>query len=81
MRIFIDIGHPAHVHYFKNFIAAMEKDGHRFRVSARDKEVIHFLLKKYNIAYFNRGKGANSIVGKFAYLFYANVKLLRHSTK
>ena len=39
MRIFIDIGHPAHVHYFKNFIWKMEEKGHTIFISARDKEV------------------------------------------
>ena len=28
MRILIDIGHPAHVHYFRNFVRAMEERGH-----------------------------------------------------
>ncbi len=39
MRILVDIGHPAHVHFFKNFIWEMEKRGHEFIVTARDKDV------------------------------------------
>jgi len=27
MKILIDIGHPAHVHYFRNFIKMMESNG------------------------------------------------------
>ena len=39
LKIFVDIGHPAHVHYFRNFIKLMQDKGHEFFVSARDKEV------------------------------------------
>ncbi|MFW5804449.1 MAG: DUF354 domain-containing protein, partial [bacterium] len=35
MKILIDIGHPAHVHYFKNFITKMSQKGHSFIVIAR----------------------------------------------
>ena len=46
MNIFIDIGHPAHVHYFKNLIKIMEKEHEAiFTVTSRDKEMAHYLLK------------------------------------
>jgi len=69
MRIFIDIGHPAHVHYFKTFIKLMSEKGHEFYVSARDKEVTFKLLQEYNIPYSSRGKGGKGFVGKILYLF------------
>jgi uncharacterized protein len=77
MRIFIDIGHPAHVHYFRNFIEIMQCKGHDFFISARNKEVSQILLEKYNIPYFSRGKGSNNIVGKLAYLLRADLLLYR----
>ena len=49
MKIFIDIGHPAHVHYFKNFIQIMKNNGYGFLVTARDKEVTHNLLDSFKI--------------------------------
>ena len=55
MKIFIDIGHPAHVHVFKNFIKEMEKKGHRIFVTARDKEVTKNLLEAYQIPYIHVG--------------------------
>ena len=58
MKIFIDIGHPAHVHYFRNFIKIMEKNGHHFLILARDKEITQELLNHYKIPYVSRGKGA-----------------------
>ena len=72
MRILIDIGHPAHVHYFRNFIQLMQKKGHEFLISARDKEVSQSLLMNYGIPYFSRGKGSNILSGKVAYVFKAD---------
>ena len=39
MKILIDIGHPAHVHLFKNLIGNLRKDGHEVIITARDKEI------------------------------------------
>jgi hypothetical protein len=81
MRIFIDIGHPAHVHYFKNFIKIMKSKGHTFFVSARERSIIFDLLKKYKIPFFNRGKGKDAIIGKLFYMFAADFKLLSKAIK
>lgn len=72
MNILIDIGHPAHVHYFRNFIKIFESKGHNFIISSREKECTFELLDNYNIKYFSRGKGGESFIGKIIYLFYAN---------
>ena len=71
-KILIDIGHPAHVHYFKNLIKILKNKGHKFCIISRDKDVAHSLLKTYNISFISRGKGAKSFLGKFLYLFRAN---------
>ena len=81
MKIFIDIGHPAHVHYFKNFIKLMSQKGHEFFVTAREKEISHVLLDGYGIPYISRGKGSNSPVGKLLYLPKANAILLKHAIR
>ena len=47
MKILIDIGHPAHIHYFKNFIFKSIKAGNEIKIVARDKEVTIDLLKSY----------------------------------
>src|SRR5689334_1817232 len=81
MKIFIDIGHPAHVHYFKNFIWIMESKGHSFTLVARDKEVVFDLLDFYGFPYLNRGKGKKGLLGKLLYTFSADVFLLRKALK
>jgi uncharacterized protein len=77
MRIFIDIGHPAHVHYFRNFIELMKAKGHEFFVSARNRSMIHYLLDHYQIQYFDRGKGRNGIIGKLFYMLIADIRLFK----
>ena len=56
MKILIDINHPAHVHYFRNFIKDMEKKGHRFCVINRDDGMINKLLDYYDIKHTIRNK-------------------------
>lgn len=72
MRILIDLGHPAHIHYFRNFVKIMQIKGHEFAFVARDKEVLHTLLLNYNIKYTSRGRGKKSLLGKLIYMFYAD---------
>lgn len=75
MKILIDIGHPAHVHYFKNIIFELQKINYEFLVVARDKEVSHQLLEAYKIPYISRGKGKNSAIGKLVYMLKADLQL------
>ncbi|WP_101298261.1 DUF354 domain-containing protein [Halegenticoccus soli] len=49
MDYVITIQHPAHVHFFKHVIRALEADGHDVHVFARDKEVAIDLLRAYDI--------------------------------
>ncbi|MFV8415284.1 DUF354 domain-containing protein [Methanosarcina mazei] len=56
----IDMGHPAHVHLFKNAIWELQKKGHKVLVTARDKEVTIDLLKLYNIEHIVVGKIGSS---------------------
>lgn len=72
MKILIDLGHPAHIHYFKNFVKIMKIKGHEFAFVARDKEVLHTLLDHFNIVYTSRGKGGNSLFGKLLYIIKAD---------
>lgn len=51
MRVIVDIGHPAHVHFFKNFIWEMEKKNHTVLITARDKEISLNLLDSYGFRY------------------------------
>ena len=81
MKILIDIGHPAHVHFFKNFIWEMEKKGHEIIVTARDKECALNLLDYYKIRYIKRGAGRDGSIGKGFNLIKIDIKLYRLAKK
>jgi uncharacterized protein len=51
MRVLIDILHPAHVHFFRNFHAEMQARGHQVRITARDKDRSVELLRAYGLPY------------------------------
>jgi hypothetical protein len=64
MKILIDIGHPAHVHLFKNFAHQMQKKGHEFLFTCRQKEFEIELLKAEGFRFVSFGKKYNSTFGK-----------------
>ncbi|MBU1706189.1 DUF354 domain-containing protein [Patescibacteria group bacterium] len=68
MKIFIDICHPADVHFFRNFIELMKNRGHSFFITARNKDCTFDLLDFYNIPYVSRGKGSGNTAGRIFYM-------------
>ena len=81
MKILIDIGHPAHVHYFKNFIFQTTKAGNKVLIVARDKEVTLDLLRYYDLSFKNRGKGGSSFFKKLIYFPIAVFNFFIYSFK
>lgn len=75
MKVLIDIGHPAHVHYFKYTISKLKNNGNSVIVIAREKEITFDLLNAYSIPFISRGKGKQTLAGKFFYLFYGTYKI------
>ncbi len=51
MRILIDVLHPAHVHFFRNFYDVMSGRGHELTITARDKDRSVDLLEQYGLPY------------------------------
>lgn len=74
MNVLIDIGHPAHVHLFKNFAKTMLRNGHKILFTCRDKEFEIYLLKKYGFDYITFGKKYTSSIGKILGLVEFDVK-------
>lgn len=52
MKVLLDIGHPAHVHLFRNSRRILMERGHDVFAIARDKEIVHYLLKAYRIEFY-----------------------------
>ena len=77
MRIVVDIGHPAHVHLFKNFVWEMEKRGHEILITASKKEVSLRLLDAYGFDYIHLGSYGFSIVRKIANIPVMDLRMYR----
>ena len=77
MRIIIDIGHPAHVHLFKNFAWEMQNRGHSLLFTCRDKEFELDLLNTYGFKFISFGKHYKKLKGKLWGLFKFNFKMLK----
>lgn len=77
MRVLIDIGHPAHVHFFKYLIRNLEKDGHVVKITARDKEVTHALLNAYGFDFVSRGELKKGMLNKAFGLFSVDYTVYR----
>lgn len=60
MNIFVNISHPAHVHFFKNALKILTKKGHYIIIGARNKEFVIDLLKAYKMKHVvltDKGRG------------------------
>ena len=64
MKIVVDINHPAHVHYFKNFIWEMERRGHQVLITASEKDISYRLLDLCGFNYTRIGNYGRSILEK-----------------
>jgi predicted glycosyltransferase len=77
MRYLIDINHPGHVHFFKNFIWEAQKKNHEVIITSSDKDVALDLLNKYKLTYYNLGKYGKSVVSKIINIPFKNLALLK----
>lgn len=64
MKYLIDIGHPAHVHYFRNLSHIFIRQGHEVLFTCRDKDVTVSLLQHYGFRFINLGHPFRSLPGK-----------------
>ena len=64
MRIVVDINHPAHVHYFKNFVREMKDKGHEILITASQKDMTFKLLEGYQLEFVNAGSYGKSVMDK-----------------
>lgn len=71
------MGHPAHVHFFKNTIRCLEQKGHHILVTARDKEVTLALLKAYGIEHIVLSSMGHSKGDLFKEFIIRDYKLFR----
>lgn len=76
MRILIDIGHPGHVHLFRNFAHIFLRKGHQVLFTLREKEFEVSLLKSQELPFVSLGRHYSSATGKMWGLLKFNIKIL-----
>ena len=75
-----DLGHPAHVHLFKNVIWNLERDGHDVLIASRGKEILCYLLDAYGFKHHKlseRGEGLLGLARELMIREYKFYKLAR----
>ncbi len=80
MRILIDILHPAHVHFFREFYAEMAARGHQLCITARAKECSTDLLDRYGLPYTlisTQKSGAVGLATELAQRTYRLTRVMR----
>ena len=81
MKIMIDMLHPAHVHFFRNFISEMQKNGHKILVTARKKDVTIELLNAHKIKHTIISEMKRGLFGLFTEWVIRNIKFYRMARK
>ena len=51
LNILVELGHPAHVHFFRHPIQIWREQGHQVLLVTRDKEITHALLDELGLEY------------------------------
>lgn len=77
MRMVFDVGHPAHVHHFKNVIRKLSKKNHKIMLLSRDKDVAFELLSAYKLDYVAVGKNYKNLIKKAVNQLMINLKTLK----
>lgn len=81
MNILVDIGHPAHVHYYRNLIDELRLQGHKITVTVKEIPVIKVLLDYYKIPYIVLSGKGRGLLGKILKQVIFDIKIFRISKK
>ncbi|MDY6879366.1 MAG: DUF354 domain-containing protein [Thermodesulfobacteriota bacterium] len=80
MKVLVDVAHPGHVHFYKNVIWRLQKNGHKVLISARDKDVTLPLLRQYGFSYQTLSVKGDTFLGlskEFLEREWALLRLIR----
>ena len=77
MRILVDIGHPGHVHLFRNAIKSLLARGHFVVITIRDRQLVGELLQQYGLEFEIASRVRTSFAGLIWELFEHDWNVLR----
>jgi len=82
LNILFDIGHPAHVHLFKNTIKQLKENKHVVYITIKDDPIIKHLLDSNKLEYICIGRKGDGILQKSIkqvyFTFYILILLWKH---
>ena len=82
IKIVIEIGHPAHVHQFRNMIWALQERGHPVEIVATDKDIALSLLDAYGFKYAVLGQNrSGGLIPRAALISESAVTLCRIASR
>ena len=79
MKILIDILHPAHVHFFRNFVREVLTLGHQIKITSRDKEMTTSLLHAYGLEHRQLSCQSHTTAGLAFELASHTARLIREA--
>jgi predicted glycosyltransferase len=77
MRVLVDLGHPAHVHFFRPSITRLRAEGHEVVLSARDKDVTLELLEAFALDHVALSSARGGLWREYPVRLAALVGLIR----
>lgn len=77
MNILIDIGHPAHVHYYRNLASELIQKGHKIFWTVKDIAIAKRLLDFYGFSFMVLRKKSDSMLGKAIMQLYYDYQLYK----
>lgn len=77
MKILVDIGHPAQLHFFRMFIKIMAEKGHVILITAKQKDELVSLLNSYKLEYRIIGNLDKRKLLKIFSLFSISINLFK----
>ena len=81
MRIIVGVEHPKRVHFWKNAINNLKRDGHEVKIVARVKDISLYLLDAYGFEYEVYGMNYRGLIKKVYGMIESDIKLLRITRK
>ncbi len=77
MHVLFDLGHPAHVHLFRNAARALIERGHQVTITIRERDITATLLERYGLPYAVASKARTGFWGLVAELVVHDWNVLK----
>lgn len=79
MHVLFDLGHPAHVHLFRNMAQRLVARGDRVTILIRERDIVPHLLRHYGLPFRVASKPRKGLVGSAVELIIHDWQVLKAS--